>query len=120
MNLFKPFRSRSASRDDDTDRQRFDRLSAAIASLREQIVQERDGLRRRYEQRRDDAAFAFDALDRKPSSARLADELDRQSAALLSSEKRLKTLDQQRDFIDRIDVLLGELRTGNKTPTLDD
>lgn len=119
MNLFKPFRSRSASRDDDTDRQRFDRLSAAIASLREEIVQERDGLHRRYAQRRDDAAFAFDALDRKPSSARLADELDRQSAALLSSEKRLKTLDQQRDFLDRIDELLAEFPAG-KTPTPDD
>lgn len=119
MNLFKPFRSRSASRDDDTDRQRFDRLSATIASLREEVVQERDGLRRRYEQRRDDAAFAFDALDRKPSSARLADELDLQSAALLSSEKRLKTLDRQRDLLDRFDELLVGFRAA-KAPTPDD
>jgi len=110
MNLFKPFRTRSAARDEQTDGQRFERLSAAVASCRAEIDREEDGLRRRYDDSRRDAAFALEVLDRSPTSTSLAEGLEQQSDAILTYEKRLQALAAQAELLTRIDGLVNDLR----------
>lgn len=111
MNLFKPFRTRSAARDEETDSQRFERLSLAVAACRAEIEREEEGLRRRYDDSRRDAGFALEVLDRSPSRTRLAEGLDQQSDAILTYEKRLQALEMQAEILTKISGLVAELRT---------
>ncbi|MFN6941286.1 MAG: hypothetical protein ACK4OG_04740 [Parvibaculum sp.] len=111
MNLFKPFRIRSAARDGETDKQRFERLSLAVASCRAEIGREKEGLRRRYDESRRDAGFAMEVLEESPSSGKLAAGLDQHSDAILSYEKRLRTLEAQDQLLGKISALTAELKT---------
>lgn len=109
MKLFNAFRSRSPSRDADTDRQRFERLSTMLTSVRDEVEREQEGLRRRYEESRRDAGMALEALDERPLSAKLAASVDQHSDTILKCEKRLQTLEAQKQHLALIGDLLSEL-----------
>jgi hypothetical protein len=102
MNLFEPFRTRSASRDEETDRQRIERLTTMLSSVHDDIKREREGLSRRYEESRRDAGFALEALNERPSNSKLAQRLDQHSEAILKYEKRLQILETQTVLLKRL------------------
>ena len=106
MKLFKPFRTRSAARDEETDRRRFERLSTMLSSLHDEIEQEQQGLRRRYEKSQHDAGFALEVLDRTPSNEKLAESVEQHSETLLKCEARLQALQAQTGLLTTIGDLL--------------
>ena len=92
------FRTRSADRDRETDSRRLQSLRASFDELCGQIRGEEEGLRRRYERVRDQAAFAVQNLD-NGGSARLAAKADTLARTLGQCEARLATLKAQSDFL---------------------
>lgn len=115
MKLFKPFRTRNAARDEETDRLRFMRLATTLSSLREEIEREQHGLRRRYEERRNDAGFALEAFGQMPSDESLAQSVEQHSQELLRCETRLKALEAQTELLATIGSLMDERRTAEET-----
>jgi predicted RNase H-like nuclease (RuvC/YqgF family) len=95
------FRTRSPDRDRATDAQRFQALCAALEDLAEQIRREEAGLKNRYEQVRDQAAFTVQNLD-NGSAGNLTERADALTRSLAQCEARLAALKSQQEFLVRL------------------
>ena len=100
MALF-AFRTRNPERDRDTDAQRFRVLCATLDDLAAQIRREEEGLNNRYEQVRDQAAFAVQNLDNCPER-KLSERADALTRSLAQCEARLAALKVQLDYLTRL------------------
>ena len=100
MALF-AFRTRNPARDRDTDTQRFQTLRFAIENLSDQIRREEAGLKSRYEQVRDQAAFTVQNLD-NGASASLSERADALTRSLAQCEARLTALKAQLEYLARL------------------
>src|SRR5690349_8405 len=100
MALF-AFRTRNPERDRGTDQQRFHALCATIEDIASQIRREEDGLKKRYEQVRDQAAFAVQNLD-NGAGGRLSERADALTRSLAQCETRLAALAAQLGYLTRL------------------
>ena len=100
MALF-AFRTRNPERDRGTDAQRFHALCATLDDLAAQIRREEVGLKKRYEQVRDQAAFAVQNLD-NGAAGNLSERADALTRSLAQCEARLAALATQLDYLTRL------------------
>jgi chromosome segregation ATPase len=95
------FRTRNPDRDRVSDAQRFQALCGALEELAGQIRREEAGLKNRYEQVRDQAAFAMQNLD-NGAAGNLSERADALTRSLAQCEARLAALKTQLDFLARL------------------
>jgi predicted Zn-dependent protease len=119
--LFSGFRIRSARRDSETDRIRFERLSQMIAKLGDEIENERAGLERRYSETKTSAAFAQAAFENEgdPTISSRVNEL---TSSMMRYKARIEALGKQKAFVASIEKKVGdfvsELGATNEDETL--
>lgn len=97
MSIF-GFKARGADRDRETDAQRFETLCRTIDDLSRQVASERDGLTKRLEKVRTDAAFTLQALEDDPESG-LSARVDELMGSLQQCERRLDKLQAHFGFL---------------------
>jgi chromosome segregation ATPase len=95
------FRTRNPERDRGTDAQRFHALCATLEDLAAQIRREEAGLKNRYEQVRDQAAFAVQNLD-NGAAGNLSERADALTRSLAQCEARLAALEAQLGYLTRL------------------
>jgi hypothetical protein len=96
------FRARSASRDRDTDRSRFARVTELLEQISREIASERDGLQNRYKASSADAAFLVEAMENDAVSARSSGRLDELASSIMRCEQRLAALAQQLVLVEQL------------------
>lgn len=96
------FRTRSPSRDRETDSMRFGRLTALLDEMKSQIEAEKAGLEKRYGDASANAGFLMDAMDSEEVSSRSSSRLDALTEDVLNCERRLETLARQVALIEDI------------------
>jgi predicted RNase H-like nuclease (RuvC/YqgF family) len=92
------FRTRSRERDRNTDSRRLQRLLTLMRDLREEMRQERDGLRNRYESTAASAAFAQEAYE-NGGGERMSARVDELTAAIMRYHARIEELEEQIAFM---------------------
>lgn len=117
--LFSGFRIRSAKRDRETDRTRFDRLSHAISKLRDDIEKERDGLERRYSETRTSAAFAQASFENE-GDPKLSSKVDDLTASMLHYSARIDSLQKQIEFVGSLKNSVADFSEGIVKPGADE
>lgn len=90
--------TRNASRDVETDTGRLDRLCDTLSQLQNEIVNERAGLRGRFEQAQTSAAYALDAVE-NGERASLSDEADALGVQMKRYQDRLTALIERERFL---------------------
>ncbi len=108
MSLF-GFRTRSAERDDATDRGRYDRLTRLLDELTDEISVEQSGLERRYASVSADAAFLDEAIENEEASGRSKNREAQLTSSILACERRLGILSRQTSVIEELRRTLAEL-----------
>lgn len=110
------FRTRSPSRDRETDDLRFTRLTRLIEQTTMEINAERQGLEKRYRDTSNDAGFLISAMENDDASPRSSAQLDELTSAILASERRLAVLALQGELMDelrrKVDQFLAQMREG--------
>ena len=95
MALLFGFRTRSPSRDQETDRARFTRLATLIDEIAGQIRAERAGLEKRYLDAAANAGFLMAAMDNDEGPQHSSARLDAMTNDVLNCERRLDALSRQ-------------------------
>ena len=115
--LFSGFRIRSAQRDGETDRTRFERLSQMVAKLGDEIENECAGLERRYSETKTSAAFAQATLENEGDST-ISTKIDDLTSSMLRYEARIEALGRQKTFVTGIGKSIADFAAA--TAELDD
>lgn len=101
------FRTRSASRDVETDKDRFGNIEQVLRQTAAQIEAERAGLAKRYETVAANAAFLAQAIDNDEASSKSGQSVSELTGQLLASERRLAELIRQSQIVAELRVKLA-------------
>jgi len=99
MRATKPFRTRNPQRDRETDAARAARLNAFLNDLRVEIERERDGLRGRYEDVTERAAFSQQALEDDEAGPGMSSAIEDMTRTMVRYSDRLAALEEQAAFV---------------------
>ena len=111
MMLFSGFRTRSAKRDSETDRARFERLAQMVAKLGDEIESERAGLERRYSETKTSAAFAQAAFENEGDPT-ISSKVNDLTSSMLHYEARIEKLGKQKAFVEGIEKNVAAFAAG--------
>lgn len=98
MSLFR-FRTRGVESDRRTDEDRLRRLLDGIATIRAEVLLERNGLRARYERAAADAAFAQEEYEEDHGDRGMASKVDELTEVIIRYSERMAALDRQAAFL---------------------
>lgn len=98
MALFR-FKTRNPNRDRETDAGRMQRLRQVLDEIHDEIENEKNGLRNRYDKVTADAAFSQQALEDDRVSAGMSSKIDELTEAMIRYTRRLASLDGQIGFV---------------------
>jgi len=98
MALFR-FKTRNPNRDRETDAGRMQRLRQVLDEIHDEIENEKNGLRNRYDKVTADAAFSQQALEDDRVDAGMSSKIDELTEAMIRYTKRLASLDGQIGFV---------------------
>jgi hypothetical protein len=101
--------TRSPDRDLATDQDRIERLRSLLVQLRHEVEHERNGLQTRYDQARNIAAFALEALE-NGGSAELSEEADALGTKMKRYHDRMAALHSQAAFLSGVEQDVGAYR----------
>lgn len=101
------FRTRSTSRDEETDCDRFGAIEQLLRRTAAEIEAERAGLAKRYESVSANAAFLAEAIDNGEASSRRGQGVDDLTKSLLASERRLADLTRHSQLVAELRVKLA-------------
>lgn len=103
--------TRNPERDRNTDLARLERLTALLRLLQAEVESESAGLRRRYNEAQDAAAFALDAFE-NGDGEELSTTADQLGERMRRYQHRVSALGTQKTFLQELEEKVAQFRAG--------